>query len=97
MSAVIETKNERKMHEDIDKFTAEAIVAQFAKLGLDCRTNDPIAFGRSMIAKKIRVENLMFPTEPKKDGLYFYRSEILVGFVHIPRDEGVSMVHDLLK
>jgi hypothetical protein len=95
MSSIIE--KQEKLYNDVAKFVTEALVAKFAELGLDTQTADPAAFGRSMIDKGVRFENFMHPTEPKKDGIYFYKNNIYAGFVHIPREEGVSMIPDLLK
>jgi len=56
-----------------------------------------MAFGKSMMASDITFQNLMYPDSPEKDGVYFYRGKMLVGFVPVPRVEGVSMVPDLMK
>jgi len=96
MTAIIENK-QRTHNPDVDKFVTEALVAMFAKLGLDTYTNDPATFGKSMIANNIRMDNLMYPDEPQKDGIYFYKGKLLVGFVHVPRENGISMIPALLE
>jgi hypothetical protein len=89
-------KNE-KLHADISKFVADAIVAKLAQLGVDTITNSPEVFTKSIIDKQIRMDNLMFPDTPKKDGIYFTKNGLFVGFIHVPREEGISMIPDLME
>jgi hypothetical protein len=92
MKRIIES-SEQDFAKELENVIAEKIVNALTELGVDTQTNDPKVFEKSLKARKIHWENLMYPEEPEKSGLYFYRGEMLVRFVHIPRTEGIDMTN----
>jgi hypothetical protein len=92
MKKIIES-TEQDFSKALENVIADKIVVVLAELGVDVRTNDPKVFEQSLKDSKVRWENLMYPEEPAKSGLYFYRGTLLAKFVHIPRTEGIDMTN----
>ena len=82
--------------EDVEEFITQQVIAAFKMCGVDVTIagDRPVSFQHELTNKKIRVDNLMFPTDPLKDGLYFYKDNKFTAFVFIPREEGVDAVND---
>jgi hypothetical protein len=92
LKRIIES-TEQDFPQELEKIIAEKIVEALAELGVDTQTNDPKVFERSLKESGVRWDNLMYPEEPAKSGLYFYRGALLAKFVHIPRTEGIDMTN----
>ena len=92
MKRIIES-TEQDFAKDLEEIISNKIVETLAELGVNIQTSDPHIFQASLKENKIRWENLMFPLEPAKSGLYFYRGALLAKFVHIPRTEGIDMTN----
>jgi hypothetical protein len=92
MKKIIES-TEQDFAKALENIIADKIVEALAELGVNVHTNDPRVFQDSLKGQKVRWENLMYPEEPAKSGLYFYRGELLAKFVHIPRTEGIDMTN----
>ena len=82
--------------EEIEEFISQEIIRAFKACGVDVNIagDRPLSFAHELENKKIRIDNLMFPTEPFKDGLYFYKNNKFVTFVFVPREEGIDAVND---
>ncbi len=85
--------NEKIGDEDIETFITEEIVKALKLCGADMETKDPRKFNESLKRNRINIQNLMFPKDPLKDGLYFYKGKLLVKFVFIPRKEGIDVTN----
>ena len=92
MKKIIES-TEQDFAKALEQVIADKIVEALAELGVNVNTNDPRVFADSLKECKVRWENLMYPEEPAKSGLYFYRGELLAKFVYIPRTEGIDMTN----
>jgi len=90
---IIIESTEQDFAKNLEEFIADKIVEALAELGVNIQTSDPHIFEASLKENKIHWENLMFPLEPAKSGLYFYRGSLLAKFVHIPRTEGIDMTN----
>ena len=92
MKKIIES-TEQDFAKALEQVIADKIVEALAELGVNVNTSDPRVFADSLKEHKVRWDNLMYPEEPAKSGLYFYRGELLAKFVHIPRSEGIDMTN----
>ena len=92
LKRIIES-TEQDFAKDLENYISDKIVEALAELGVNIQTDDPRIFEASLKENKIRWDNLMYPEEPAKSGLYFYRGELLAKFVHIPRTEGIDMTN----
>jgi hypothetical protein len=86
---------EADFSQSMEQIISEQIVSALADMGVDVNIllKDVALFGRELKEKKIRFENLMFPLEPSKSGIYFYKNNVFCKFVFIPRSEGMDITN----
>jgi len=92
MDKKIIESSEQDFPQELEELITSQIIETLDALGVDVRIagDKPKEFEKSIKDAGVRWENLFFPLEPEKSGLYFYKCNILAKFIHIPRTEGVD-------